>query len=244
MSSCVHLCSSDPLFFDDEAPMTMQVGMIGADGIVIASDTMVTETVYSSRLPDGLREEYSGPKILIDRPKKMMISCALDITSAVAVARKVISNWSPEEDDEQASQLGKLVNPFRDKKSFECIVATSRPKLSLFRILYFYAHEDGRLFVTPVKDRICAGDHPNGAQFWHLRYYERARRVSELKNLAAQLIVDAAFLNSSSIGGLEIATLDESGEIERESDDRCREMEAEARARAAKINSLIFPPCP
>jgi hypothetical protein len=58
--------------------------------------------------------------------------------------------------------------------------------------------------------------------------------------LAAQLIADAAHLNSGSIGGLDIVFSDQ-GIFKRLPEPECRVLESEALSRAEKIKKLIFP---
>lgn len=223
--------------------MTMQVGMIGCNGIVLASDTK-WELSFSAMRNDELRElreEYGDSKILISPTATMAIARAQKMIPATAAANKIMSDWKPEDEDAHANNLRRLVQPLTERESFECIIATSQPKLSLFRVLYAYAEGNGSLLVHRALDRVCAGDHANASQFWHLRYYDRSRPVSELKRLAAQIVVDAASMNSGAICGLEMVTLDESG-VHPVEGGECSEMETEAKNHASEISKLIFSP--
>ena len=86
------------------------------------------------------------------------------------------------------------------------------------------------------------GDNANAAVFWAERYY-RTEPVEVLKQLAAQLIADAAKLNTGFIGGLEIIVCDGNG-IERLPDDLTADLELEAEKRGRTIGELFFkPPC-
>jgi hypothetical protein len=215
--------------------MTMQVTMIGQNGIILASDTKWATNVFNPR-HDELREEHNRSKILISRSETMAVARAHDMIRADEVAKKIISDWNPETDN---PNLGNVVAPFVGRHQFECLIAYLGSTPGVARITYPKDHPDPPI-VTTASDRLCAGDIANPAKFWHLRYYSRTRSVDELMGLAAQLIADASSLNSGSIGGLEIVFSDH-GTFKRLSEPRCRELESEALDRSEKIKEIIFP---
>jgi hypothetical protein len=59
----------------EEPPMTMQIAMIGSDGIVLASDTKQTRTP----LPDHAAKRYGfgSSKIGITESKRIAATCAM-----------------------------------------------------------------------------------------------------------------------------------------------------------------------
>jgi hypothetical protein len=54
---------------DEEFPMTMQVGMIGTNGVLIASDTRVVNDVTT-----GPREQSYLPRQTVDASRKIIIN--------------------------------------------------------------------------------------------------------------------------------------------------------------------------
>jgi hypothetical protein len=86
---------------DDDLPVTMQIAMIGKNGIVIASDTKWSTTwVRSDRARiQELRDEHSDSKILLSPTGDLAVCCAGDMIAANEVAQKVISGWNAKTDD-------------------------------------------------------------------------------------------------------------------------------------------------
>src|ERR1035437_2036687 len=134
---------------DDDLPVTMQIGMIGKDGIVLASDKKWSTTwVKRDRAKiQELRDEHSDSKILLSPTGNLAVCCADDMIAANDVAQKVISGWSPETDDSQGSALNALVKPLCSHRPFQCIVASTHPEPSLFYISNDLRFEDRPLSI-------------------------------------------------------------------------------------------------
>src|SRR5271165_4378681 len=77
----------------EEIPMTMQVGMIGTDGVLIASDTKWSHSplLHGGRNWAAGRYSYNSPKIKINHERGMAISCARDMEFACPVADAIIA---------------------------------------------------------------------------------------------------------------------------------------------------------
>ena len=74
--------------------MTMQVGMVGDGGVLIASDTLVMDKPKreaASEEQSPVRDTSNESKIIINYKKGIAISCAGTMRSARRVARKIIS---------------------------------------------------------------------------------------------------------------------------------------------------------
>ncbi len=225
---------------DDDLPVTMQIGMIGKDGIVLASDKKWSTTWLKGDRPkiQELRDEHSDSKILLSPTGNLAVCCADDMIAATHVAQKVISGWNPETDDPQCSALKTLVEPLCSHRSFQCLVASTRPAPSLLCISHDWRIED-RPLLTRALDRICAGDRANAAKFWHLRYYDHNLPTQKLFSLAAQLITDAAVLNSGIIGGFDLA-VSEGGVFRRIPKQECDSLAEIAQQRSKAVSGLIF----
>src|SRR5580700_9478346 len=88
-----------PSVREEELPMTMQVGMVGADGVLIASDTQWTNTprLEMNQLWLGARGRYNAKKIIISHERGIAISSARSMETAGAVAHKILSDLKDEE---------------------------------------------------------------------------------------------------------------------------------------------------
>jgi len=71
--------------------MTMQVGMVGTDGVLIASDTrwMNTPRLRNNQFWAGGRYTFNSPKIRISHERGIAISCAKDMETARHVANEI-----------------------------------------------------------------------------------------------------------------------------------------------------------
>jgi hypothetical protein len=62
----------------EELPMTMQVGMVGTNGIVIAGDTHHSVSPMFANLM-GVRHGYGSTKIRTDEAGRVAVTCAMDM---------------------------------------------------------------------------------------------------------------------------------------------------------------------
>jgi len=222
--------------------MTMQVAMIAADGIVLASDLKWVTTGNDPRGPFRLPEYKS--KIKID--KEIAICCAgNDMTHATRVADEILLHWRDGDGDE-VQRIQRIVVPLFKKRDFQCLIALAPPikKLIYVRDSKFATGIGTRTewsrSIAPTHPIQIAGDQANDAKFW-LRYYDASLPVQELKRLAAHLVVEAVNFNNAMIGGLEVVVSDSSGFI-RLSDDKCRQLETEAKKRTSDMGELVLRP--
>src|SRR5437870_1913116 len=84
----------------EEFPMTMQVGMVGTDGVLIASDTKVMNDITTgpSEQPYLPRQTVDASrKIIIDHKRGIAISLAKGMDTARRVAASIISGLRDED---------------------------------------------------------------------------------------------------------------------------------------------------
>jgi hypothetical protein len=79
--------------------MTMQVGMVGTNGVLIASDTQWTNTprLRTNESWFGARGHYNANKVLISHERGMAISAARSMETAGHVAHQIISDLKDEQ---------------------------------------------------------------------------------------------------------------------------------------------------
>jgi hypothetical protein len=203
----------------EEIPMTMQVGMVGLDGILIASDTLWSNTEGNQFA--ATRHTNNTTKITIDHAKGVAIACARSMELADQIAEDLLRKLSSEDWAGPENIAVQIANdaiaklPER-RRIFQCLIATIKPEWQLF-------HLHAGLFEGRVGARcqrqdhtVFAGDTVNSAVFWRERYYSSyseppLRPIDELIPLAAHIVLSAGEISRGYIGGLEIVRCDKDG---------------------------------
>jgi hypothetical protein len=222
--------------------MTMQVAMVGIDGIVLASDTKWQFTQDRGNLRS--RHTSGSSKIIISDEQGIAIACARSMETAEAVATAIIAELSDSDWVHPANLMetigqGIIDSSSEERSYFQCLVVTSRPSVRLFQLETATINGVPRRAIChEIRDKAINGDNANASVFWAERYY-KAKSVQSLIPLAAQLIVDAAKLNAGFIGGLEIIVCDESGGPRRLTKEDIVRLEASAEERGEHIGSLF-----
>ncbi len=231
--------------------MTMQVGMVGTDGVLIASDTLLMdkpERASANEEQSLVRDTSNESKIIINYKKGIAISCARTMRSARRVARNIISGLTddqlanPREPIEKiGAEVLKLLGLDGEKRDVQCLIIIQGATTGLY--FFEFGEVDGELGpeLGPICKKVIkhkvAGDQLNPAVFWKNRYYER-KPIRELIPLAAHLVVSASKLNGGSIDGLEIVLCDDDG-IHYMSEESTRKLEAQANEWDEQIGSLF-----
>jgi len=202
---------------EEELLMTMQVGMVGTDGVLIASDTKwykVPRVSDEFWMGDKPRVSFFSPKIIIDYQRGIAISRANNMEVAEEVAKQIIEHLPQGTNLETAIQeIGERVleSAQWDRLEVQCMVAFSKPTPELFLFTSGPTREGKRGAIVRKMERyVFAGDNVNPATFWVERYYRRLP-VKKLIPLAAHFIASASKLSSAAIDGLEIVFCDKSG---------------------------------
>lgn len=114
----------------EEVPMTIHIGMLANDGIVLAGDTKA-----HTRPLRGLRHSYSKSKIKVDPTNRVAITCAVDLTGAEAFADRIIANASElkllgwRERERRIREIGGDKVPGLEA---QCIVAFADPEPDIY----------------------------------------------------------------------------------------------------------------
>jgi hypothetical protein len=195
--------------FREDIGMTMQVAMVGTDGIVLASDTQRVQSV------GGMRSSFNASRTKISHERGIAISCARHMETATLVADRIIAGL---EDSQMGSPIGpiediakKVIDESGPKNDIQCLIVLLRPRLQLFRLRSVLSAGGCAAKCDPeIVGKVVAGDIENAAVFWSEMYYER-RPMSYLARVAAQLVVMATKISSGMNGGLEVVLCDASG---------------------------------
>lgn len=242
---------------DEEDSVTLQVGMMARDGIILAGDVWTIANVggvmaaEARRLPVWTADATS--KITITEDGSMAISRAHDMRQAQLVSDAIATEllrqyWeNPEKRIEQIAEAALIPEP--EGRGVHCLVALKSPTFSLFKVVCAkeQATKKMRCACTRASGQVFAGDCHNPATFWATRYLlvnpEHDPTVDELLPLAVQIVVDASQINSGSIRGLEIIVGDGDG-FRRLPVEQCKAWAAEAAQRARAVEKMVMKPLP
>ena len=196
----------------EEIPMTMQVGMVGSDGILLASDTygMNPPTLGRDHLWAGVRYSTNNTKIKVSHESGIAIACAWDMITSGLIADSIISGWTDDDLADPEGALERLCENVADKEKrrAQCLVVLTRPTPQMFFLQSVNFENEWSPWCQKMLTKAITGDNVNAAIFWAERYYEKFLplhlSMERLIPLAAQMIVSARELNTAGIGGLEI----------------------------------------
>jgi hypothetical protein len=195
--------------FPEIEPMTLQIAMIGKDGIVIASDTKASSAANWRQIPSGtqrtITRTFKGPKILIS-PTNSLVCLFSGSDAAALLAQTMVAN-APREfaNDREVSDY--LTKQTSKNMTNELIIAAIPKALAgvhkLWRVSFL---SEPVPLVGVVEDKLYGGDESIASVFYGERYYDASRTVDELILLAAHVILEGHHLFSS-IDGLTVLTI-------------------------------------
>lgn len=228
-----------PLQVEEEIPMTLQVGMVGTDGVLIAGDTRWTEESGS------LVDPWDATKLVVDHERGIAVSRSGKMLIAKRLADAIIADknqdWLNEIGGKQKLEAAALSSAQGDNQHCQCLAAFIRPTVKLYRFQTVMIGKEWGLVFDEMLSIAFAGDVKNSAKFWAERYYPRHPRVPvrQLVPLAAHLITAAHYLNTRGIDGLEMMLCDENG-LHSLSDKSIKELELRSAQREERIRESLL----
>jgi hypothetical protein len=214
--------------------MTMQVGMLGTDGVLLGGDTRLVRKPLSGI--EGPWKGYDGPKIRISDSRRVAVSCAHDMQTANDVADAIFSKMTRGDELGTERQIKEIAIAAAQGRDIECLIAFSDPLPCLYLFQYVNAGLD--IECQRIITCVPSGDTRNPAVFWGMRYYKMLP-LDQLKNLAACLVVAAGALNNGLIGGFEIVFCTKDG-CHRLSDDSAHDLKSSAKDKIKRIGEFIL----
>jgi hypothetical protein len=181
----------------------MQIGMVGSDGTVLASDTQWTRNIETlvngQHIGRVIRAWTNHSKIKTNG--NMVVSCALDRKVADSTAEAILLRFEGNTPESSIQEIGESI-PEKDRWDAQGLIVI--PPFQLYR--YQLAVQDGQWtpFCEPSDGFDIAGDMATPAIFWIHRFYQPWFTVEQLIPLAAHMIMASHHLNTAGIGGLEI----------------------------------------
>jgi hypothetical protein len=226
----------------EEIPMTMQVGMVGTDGILLASDKLWTQNpILSSRRWAVGRRSFIKSKIKINNESRIAVSCAIEMDLSCDFADKVLARLQVQDFTDPIPKILEIASeiPSTERGTAQCLIALVRPSPRLF--WFQSARIDGDRI--PICERLepiaIAGDNLNPSIFWAEKYCRIPRSIDALIPIAAHLIIGARQFNNAVIDGLEIVRCRESG-IHHLSDTSIDELKGKVADWDRKIDRLFL----
>ncbi len=202
--------------------MTLQVGMIGIGGIILAGDLKESNDI-------AIRGEREGNvadagrlknKIEFDHERKIAVSCAIDLNFARTIARRIIDELEPRDLTDEGTAYSAIERIVGDglateKKKAEWLIALKCPDWKLFKCSVAPVDPEQRDTEWSISCEPCftlefAG-HTTNPVIYLRKYYDDLLPIEQLVPLAAHMILSAPLFNSYGIEGLEIIQCDESG---------------------------------
>lgn len=201
--------------------MTMQVGMVARNGIVLASDRKVTRDLTLDHERDAVCLGHDQLKIEYRPDQRIAISCADDLLAARALAGRIMDELKDNRADE-----GVVINAikraaremfFEGRRRVQCLIAVKCPEeWSLFK--YSFLPNDQKNsscewneMCEPELSYEFAGHPTNPAIFWASKYHDDRLDVEKMTPIAAHLILCASVANSRTIEGLDVVQCTDDG---------------------------------
>jgi 20S proteasome alpha/beta subunit len=221
----------------EELPVTFQVGLIGSDGWVLASDTLETLDTGAQILASATDKLYEDDKVVVafsgdDWSRKARDRVIEKIRDSSEAPRKVLTDIG----NAVWQEIPEQVKP-RARRTL-IVAFTDNPKR-------FYFLELGKGMLLEKRDFVTAGDDQNPAHFFIQRYYVRGaateNTIDQLKLLAAHTIRQASRHNSR-VQGLDMIVCrvkDDTSQCERVSDSEIKRLSAESEAIDQQLINLL-----
>jgi hypothetical protein len=223
----------------EDTPVTLQIGLVGTDGIVLAGD-------LKTRFFDEVETFGLTSKILTSARGIALAYSGYEISREVA--KRIIADETLLDFDDSAQwQTTEKIASDVYREPFPDIVAPDRRDseillVSTCSIDHFYSLEmrnENRCWLRRREDKAIAGHVVNSGCFFVERYYRKSATVEELALVAAYAIFAASKLNPPGIEGLEMVTCTKA-EIGRMPDGDIKSLESRCREIDKEIEALLL----
>ena len=232
---------------EEELNMTLQVGLVGHDGFVIASDTKaVTGGDSTAGGPSTMRRTGATRKILVSDSGNLV--CAFSGNQTIPlVARQLLGLLN--------DHLGADVEKCLLEKTEQILDAIGAGRLGLSGVLILavpgipklweitFAYQMGQTFLNTVSNRATGGDRGNPAVFFLERYQDGTtnRSVKELTVLAAHTVLEGHVLNPTTVDGLDVLVSENGGKPRFLGEDELQSLRDRSEALHATFKTALFP---
>lgn len=232
--------------------MTFQVGLLGHDGLVIASDRRAVAEGNSTTDSRWVRQTSEVRKILL-RPDTLDFVCVYSINEVAAdmaarlVEDRFLSGFKSNQDVIQRlrTKCEEIIQSYAPQyrpigPTLMVALPTAATHITrLWRIAFFPSP-----IVRENSPRIYGGDAGNSAIYFAERFQdqgnERKRSVEELKAIAAHIVLEGYQLNRTYVGGLDLLVCKDGNDPYFVEGDELRKLQERSVGLSAKIESLLL----
>jgi len=218
--------------------MTLQVALVGTDGIVLGSDRK-----RNTILPDGPTTSSEVSKIIRDDSRGVM-ACWSGVEPAIEVAKQVVR--LPDNEIQNPTALESLATRiFADElkrlELIETAPAAGEVILVVARDLntIYHIKVQKRAACWQVLDKVVSGHVANPAVYFLERFYQKKMGTGELLPLVAHTILEAGRINPAGIQGLEIVCCSRDG-LKPVPEERISELTNLSERVEREIRTLLF----
>ena len=210
--------------------MTMQIGIVGSNGIVIAGDKRCTHlpALRPNQFWATGTHGTNSSKIIVNYKRGIAVSAARDMELAMDIAREIAAHLPEDQYSDPVSwiqdQAAKILERVRrehnnpsERIEAHCLIMVNRPGPKLFRFQFAVVDGEWGPFCQEMTRLAIAGDNVNAAIYWPEAYYNcfpygrKRLPVKSLVPLAAHTVVLAHRFTPVSVNGLEVVLCDETG---------------------------------
>lgn len=222
----------------EEFPMTMQVGMVASDGVLLASDKQWVES-------SAFNHSFLSVKMGMNAAGTVAVACARSMELSVEIGQRILHELTPGDWESPQLRIEEIArevlrgaeDPAR--RDAQCLIVSRLPSPRLYRLWTGRVNgAHGMPHCRQVENKAVTGDTMNAGVYWLERCYRSDRTMAELAPLAAQVIVSSAILNPAGIGGMHMLFCGPEA-IEQMSDEQARALEAAALARDGKVAAML-----
>jgi hypothetical protein len=224
--------------------MTMQIGMVGKNCVVLASDTRWTREprkLTSKQVGRAVRYGTNGIKIKVSESREIAVSFAADKPSAESIADRLIARLTVNDSPDAQTAVQEIFDstPVRGLHHIQGFIVLTRPALQLFRFEIARTHRKWIPSCEIVLGYDVTGDITNAALFWTERYHYESLPIEHLVSLAAHLVISSHYLNTAGIGGLELIECDAAG-VRLLHPERIAELQDKAKEWDRRIGEIVY----
>ena len=195
------------LYTKEQNSMTFQVGLVGNDGLVLASDKLFQDCEGGAKSPRKARKFESGSHVTCCYSGDIMAMYAAQLIAALdwtSISRDTNSikrsllDCGKRAYQQREREIG-MIPPYAIRK---VIVAAHNSTLWLL-------HVSEQSAVEPCEDRVIAGDTQNTARQYVNRFAVNceSRPVLGLVRLAAFAVLMAGYENCEGVEGLDVVMI-------------------------------------
>jgi hypothetical protein len=202
----------------EDVPLTFQVGMVGSDGILLASDLKRTHVgmlrgIYRTssnqqkiHIEGHVAYCSSGDDLAEVAAQTFCAQAASGFVGDSEIHRRLVASAQEALTKEKGAKPNGLLSRRGGSVLFALRTADGRFQLWCLDVIGLAPT------AQRVLNRIINGDWGNAAGFFIERYFpERRRPIQELRLLAAHTVLVAGRLNPAGVGGLEIVRCSSAG---------------------------------